>query len=92
MNNKTKYDHYYKSVKHLDRIDIYRVLELFNVTDPCVAHAIKKLLVSGGRGVKSEGKDIQEAIDSLLRWQEMRNEENNFMTIMGFENEGEKHE
>src|SRR5580693_885361 len=72
-----KHSHYYKNVEHLKEIDVYRVLQLFNVTDPCVQHAIKKLLVAGRRGAgKDVSKDVQEAIDSLMRWQDMRNEEN----------------
>ena len=47
-----KHSHYFKNVRHLDGIDVYRVLELFNVTDPCLQHAIKKLLCAGGRGAK----------------------------------------
>ncbi len=66
------HEHYYKNVKHLDHIDVYRVLQLFNVTDPCTAHAIKKLLCAGRRdGGKSEQKDIQEASASLKRQLEM---------------------
>ena len=69
------HNHYFKNVKGLDYIDVYRVLQLFSVTDPCIQHAIKKLLVAGGRGAgKSIEKDIQEAIDSLKRWQEMQTE------------------
>lgn len=30
----TKHPHYYKDVRHLQTIDVYRVLHLFNVTDP----------------------------------------------------------
>ena len=72
-----KHSHYYKNVEHLKEIDVYRVLQLFNVIDPCMQHAIKKLLVAGGRGAgKDVDKDVQEAIDSLIRWQEMRQEEN----------------
>ncbi len=71
------YDHYFKDVRKLNIIDIYRVLVLFKVTDPCIAHAIKKLLVCGGRGHKDMEVDIQEAIDSLIRWQEMRVEDLN---------------
>lgn len=71
----TKHNHYFKDVSKLEVIDVYRVLELFAVTDPCVQHAIKKLLVDGGRGQKDMTKDIQEAIDSLTRWQDMRTEE-----------------
>lgn len=71
-----KHSHYHKSVAHLDSIDVYRVLALFNVTDPCLQHAVKKLLVAGGRGAgKDAAKDVQEAIDSLTRWQEMRTED-----------------
>jgi len=71
-----KHPHYHKDVRHLETIDVYRVLQLFNVTDPCIQHAVKKLLVAGGRGAgKDMGKDIQEAIDSLNRWQEMRAED-----------------
>lgn len=72
-----KHAHYYKDVRHLEYIDVYRVLDLFGVTDPCIAHAIKKLLVAGNRGGgKDSDRDIQEAIDSLERYQQMRREEN----------------
>lgn len=71
-----KHPHYHKDVRHLQTIDVYRVLALFNVTDPCIQHAVKKLLVAGGRGAgKDLGKDVQEAIDSLQRFQEMRDED-----------------
>ena len=72
------HNHYFKDVSHLKTIDVYRVLDLFSVTDPSIAHATKKLLVAGGRGAgKDIHKDIQEAIDSLVRWQEMQRENNN---------------
>ena len=68
--------HYFKDVSKLQTIDVYRALALFNVTDPCLQHAVKKLLVAGGRGGgKDISRDIQEAIDTLVRWQEMRTEE-----------------
>ena len=68
--------HYYKPVAHLDHVDVYRVLDLFGVADPCLQHAIKKLLVAGGRGAgKDIRQDVKEAIDSLQRWQEMRAED-----------------
>lgn len=67
-----KHNHYHKSVVGLESIDVYRVLELYGVTDPCFQHAIKKLLVAGGRGDKDTARDIQEAIDTLQRWQEMQ--------------------
>ena len=69
-----KHAHYFKSVAHLDTVDVYRVCELFGVTDQAIGHAIKKLLCAGQRGVKDQRKDVQEAIDTLTRrvamWQE----------------------
>jgi hypothetical protein len=65
------YPHYYKSVKGLTHVDVYRVLALFQVTDPAIQHAIKKLLVAGGRGAKDRLRDYQEALDSIKRAAEM---------------------
>lgn len=70
-----KHSHYFKDVSTLQTVDVYRVLELFDVYDPCLQHAVKKLLVAGGRGVKDQAKDVAEAIDTLERWQEMRAED-----------------
>lgn len=68
------HDHYKKDVTVLKFIDVYRVCSLFGVTDPCIQHAVKKLLCAGQRGSKSEGQDVQEAIDTLVRYQEMQSE------------------
>jgi hypothetical protein len=76
MTQERKHNHYFKDVSNLTTIDVYRVLQLFNVTDPCIQHAVKKLLVAGGRGAgKDITKDVKEAVDSLNRWTEMRGEE-----------------
>jgi hypothetical protein len=73
---KAKNPHYYKPVAQLSHVDVYRVLALFNVTDPCIQHAVKKLLVPGARsGGKTREQDINEAILTLQRWQEMRRED-----------------
>lgn len=69
-----KHSHYFKPCPY-NEIDIYRVLKLFEVTDPCLASAVKKLLVAGGMGSKNQYKDVQEAIDTLNRWQEMQIED-----------------
>lgn len=68
-----KHGHYYKDVSKLISIDVYKVCELFEINDTSGAkqHAIKKLLCSGKRGVKDERKDIQEAIDTLIRYLEL---------------------
>lgn len=73
---KAKNPHYYKTVAHLEHVDVYRVLALFGVADPCIQHAVKKLLVPGTRaGGKSREQDVREAIMSLQRWQEMQSED-----------------
>lgn len=69
-----RYSHYHKSVAGLETIDVYQVLRLFNVTDQALGHAIKKLLCAGQRGTKSTAQDVGEAIDTLIRWQEMEKE------------------
>jgi hypothetical protein len=75
MSLSNKYPHYFKDVSKIDKLDIYTILMLYRITDPCIGHAIKKLLVAGGRGAKDVTQDIQEAIDTLTRWQELQQEE-----------------
>lgn len=48
-------------------VDVYDVLRAFNVTDPAIQHAIKKLLCTGIRGHKTSRQDLQEAIQSIER-------------------------
>ena len=69
------HEHYFKDVTHLKTIDVYRVLDLFCVSNPCIQHAVKKLLCSGQRGVKDTQQDVQEAITSLVRCLEMQTED-----------------
>lgn len=71
-----KHNHYFKDVSHLSEIDVYRVLQLFQVDDQALGHAIKKLLCAGQRGAgKDHRKDIQEAIDTLQSRLEMQDED-----------------
>lgn len=67
--------HYYKDVSNLTKIDIYRIIELYEVTDPCLQHALKKLLVAGNRGHKDFKTDIANIIDTLKRKLEMMEED-----------------
>jgi hypothetical protein len=49
-------------------VDTYDIIHLFNITNPAAAHALKKVLVTGGRGGgKSRKQDFSEAIKSLER-------------------------
>lgn len=65
------HSHYFRDVSSLKHIDVYRVLELFGVTDPCLQHALKKILCAGQRGIKELAKDVGEARDTLARRLEM---------------------
>jgi hypothetical protein len=70
------YPHYFKQLPPgCTHLDVYRVLALFDVTDPALQHAVKKLLCAGARGAKDQAQDIAEAIATLQRWQQMREEE-----------------
>lgn len=72
--NAKKYNHYFVRVPW-SHIDIYRLLELFKVTDNAIGHAVKKLLVPGLRGNKPTKQDIIEARDTLNRRIEMWDED-----------------
>jgi len=71
--NHLKHAHYFKEWS--GKIDIYRLLDLFQTKRRPIDHAIKKLICAGGRGQKSELKDYQEAIDSINRCIEMIKED-----------------
>lgn len=50
-----------------DRVDVYSVLEAFNVTCPARAHAIKKLLCAGLRGKGDTLQDLKESVEAVTR-------------------------
>ena len=52
-------------------VDVYRVLDAFNVADPATQHAIKKLLCLGLRGHKDYLTDLNDSIDSLQKAKEL---------------------
>lgn len=71
-----KYGKYFKDIAKYLKLDIYRILDLYKVTDHAIGHAIKKLLLAGDRtGGKSLVDDVTEARDTLNRWLEMREED-----------------
>jgi hypothetical protein len=73
MNAGKEFKHYFKECPY-SHIDVYRVIELFGVTHPALQHAIKKLLVAGGRGAKDAMKDVLEAAVACNRYIEMMEE------------------
>lgn len=46
------------------KVDVYCVLNAFEVTDPALQHLIKKALCAGLRGHKNTEQDLQDIVDS----------------------------
>ena len=67
---------YIVDISKYNKLDIYRILKLYEVSDPCLQHAIKKLLCAGKRGSKNFLQDVNEAMQSLQRFLEMQGEDN----------------
>lgn len=65
--NQPLFPHYFRAVPNASHVDVYWVLKAWDVTDPCVQHAIKKLMAAGMRGAKDKMKDLKEARDSITR-------------------------
>ena len=76
-NNNSYIDNpYIVDISKYNKLDIYRILSLYDVTDPCLQHSLKKLLCAGKPGAKNQTQDINEAILSLKRFLEMQGEDN----------------
>jgi hypothetical protein len=69
MSKKDLGKHYRFSFKGI-KVDVYRILEIFQITNPAQQHAIKKLL-RAGKSIKPLSQDIDEVILTLERWKEM---------------------
>jgi hypothetical protein len=75
----TKYDRPIKGAKQ-GTIDVYAVIETFDVRCPARQHAIKKLLCSGIRGKGSPLQDLKEtkvAVDRAIQLQQERDQSDN---------------
>ncbi len=48
-------------------IDVYDVLQAFEVTNPALQHLIKKALCAGLRGHKDRQQDLNEILESAKR-------------------------
>lgn len=62
---------YLKEIKKDVKVDVYDVLVAFEVVNPAMQHAIKKLLCPGVRGWKDYETDCKEAIESINRAMEL---------------------
>ncbi len=65
---------YSREIKKGVYVDVYDVLKSFEVENPAVQHAIKKLLASGQRGYKDTIQDLIEAMQSIQRAIELEDE------------------
>lgn len=66
MNSGNKYHRNIKSLGGvMTIIDVYCVLRAFEIKEPGLQHAIKKLLYAGIRGRGSILQDLKEAIDAI---------------------------
>lgn len=69
-----KRNKYMREIKPSVWVDVYDVLRAFEVTDPCLQHACKKMLACGVRGHKNATEDYQDILASSQRALEMHNE------------------
>lgn len=78
--NKPKHNHYHKDVSKYKSVDVYAICKIFGVQDEsgCIQHAIKKLLVAGGRGYKDRQTDLQNVVDTIERLIEIESQCNEY--------------
>jgi hypothetical protein len=57
-----RYNKYFRECP-FPRVDIYRVLLMFGVTDPCLQHAVKKLLLCG---LRTGGKSVDTEVGIMV--------------------------
>lgn len=57
-------------------VDVYAVANAFEVNCSAMSHALKKILLAGGRGVKDSIQDKEEAIASIERSIELERQKN----------------
>lgn len=70
------HEHYFRDIpKGVKRIDIYRFLDMFDVTCPVAQHVIKKAVAAGQRGHKDLNRDWHDVADSAARKLEMMRED-----------------
>ena len=61
---------YTKTIRGVS-VDVYDVLQAWEVSNPALQHLIKKALQCGRRGHKDNAQDLQDIIDSAIRAKEL---------------------
>jgi hypothetical protein len=70
------HNHYFRDVSGLEKIDVYRLLDLFGVTCPVAQRVVKKAIAAGQRGHKTLRNDWLDIADSAARKLQMIDEDN----------------
>lgn len=68
--SRTKSNKYSKNIKGVD-VDVYDILNAFDVQNPALQHLIKKALMPGERGHKDREQDMKEIVASAKRAAEL---------------------
>ena len=58
---------YHREIKKGVWVDVYDVLHAWGVTNPALAHLIKKALQPGERGHKTKAHDMRDIVESAKR-------------------------
>lgn len=64
-------------------IDPYKIADVYGITNHAIFSALKKLLVTGGRGYKDAAQDVADSIGALQRWQELQEEQATLAKMVG---------
>lgn len=62
---------YHREIKPGVWVDVYDVLQAWDVTNPALQHAIKKALAAGQRGHKDRETDLDEVVQCAIRAREL---------------------
>jgi len=71
LNMKSTKNKYIREILPNVWIDVYDVINAFNVTDGGMQHALKKILATGKRGHKNEREDRKDILASVKRSNEI---------------------
>ena len=78
-----KHNHYFRDCPY-DKIDVYRIIDIFEITDPAAQHILKKCIATGKRGHKDEQRDWQDILDSAQRRLDMIAEDSRITAVKPF--------
>lgn len=78
-----KHSHYYRECPY-ENIDVYRIIDIFEITCPAAQHILKKVIATGKRGHKDLKRDWEDIVDSAKRKVEMLEEDARVASLSAF--------